>query len=218
MFEFYTNMKILARTNDINFKSTPVHMVNVRNAKTGELIPAIFSKLNPYDYHDVKAIKKIEQDWANCWLIPDFCDRFFKGRDDSFCAIELISQKALAQKIIGLTSYSSDSFGLYKLMTKPALSDKNKETRKIKNIGEVLLGAIFNQFKIRESNIIGFSSFEDASGFYTKIFDKANISGIWMDSERCNDGHIRTRFTLTKEQYEKYIDYWQNEYKIKISA
>lgn len=223
MFWLCMNMKI-NNQNNISFTSTPLHKVNIINSKTGELVPAVFSKLNPADKIDQKAIEEIKQNWIETpsHLMDLFADGFTKyaKKTEQYGAIELINENALSKKIVGITKFFQDKSSfvitpdntvyLNVLVTNPAFSSEHKNTREFKNIGEVLFGEVFRYAKKIKSDCINFLSDEDE--FYFKTLEDAGINARDNEDMFYLNSH---EFTINSSYFDKYIDYWKNKFKIK---
>lgn len=216
MFWLCMNMQI-NNQNNISFTSTPIHRVNIRNAKTGELIPAIFSKLDRNSNIDRSAITIIHNSWS-CPTAKEICFYFLETHfPDDFWAIELIRDKNLSKKIVGLAQTNieqcSKIFDLKYLSTKPSLSNKSKEKRVVKNIGEVLVGSIVNQAKHKDADYIHVASLIKAIPFYEKIIKNASFK-----PENCHLTKMQRVFFIEKKDFNKYLNHLADEYKINFSA
>lgn len=210
MFRFYSIMKVLSLNNNVNFTSTPLHRVNLINAKDGSFIPAIFSKLNKEDAIDKEALEHIMDTW-NSSLAHDYYYNF-RNNNHLFNAIELLGSEKLEERIVGLAE--SNSHNLFLLITKPKLSEKNKINRQIKNIGEKLLGEIFSQSKNAKADYLDFEALKNAVDFYKKSFERA---GIKYTSEIKEPKHINSEvlFSINQDQFNKYINYIKKKFEPK---
>lgn len=205
-------MKIQSPKNNVEFKSIPIYQVNVRNADNG-LVKAVFSELKATCEEDKLAIIKIKNSWENSYLLDgffeDFKDTF--SSDKNFNAIELLGKAPLGERIIGLVQtqfmYANDLFGTY-IFSRPDLK-KQVVCRKIKNVGEVLLGSIMKMAKEKNSTHFNFRSSNDS--FYYKTFDDAKIQPYVMKGRRL------TEFSINSKEMQKYIEYCQNKFKIDFS-
>lgn len=219
-------MKIYKKTNNITFGSTPLHRVNILNAVDGQLIPAVFSRLNPRDKTDQIAIKEIQNFWkgADKFIMDIFTNGFDKDaiKTQKYNAIELIGDESLSKKIIGLINFFSkeDSISLSStpkelclnaLIVKPEFAHKSTG-RGIKNIGEVLFGEIFKQSKKAKADYLNFLSEDDE--FYFRTLGKAGINARDNKEIFYPNNH---EFTLDKKYFDKYLDYWKNKFKINVS-
>lgn len=203
--------------NTLSFTSIPIHKVNVRNSKTGELIPAVFSKLDRNSETDIKAMAIIHRNWS-CPTAKEICFYFLETHfPDDFWAIELAGDKNLSKKIVGLVQTNieqgSKIFDLKYLSTKPSLSNKSKEKRIVKNIGEVLVGSIVNQAKHKDADYIHIASLIKAIPFYEKIIKNAGIK-----PENCHLTKMQRVFFIEKKDFNKYLNHLADEYKINFSA
>lgn len=221
MFWFYPNMQILNQNNNIKFTSTPLYHVNLKrvgnNADGFER--AIISKLNPYDKIDDSAIKNIRNHLIHNEMYErqhcvgtDFCEEFEDHFLDmaNFNAIELINNEELSKKIIGLVSFYKNLSGkmrLKLLFTMPNCQNANQK-RKIKGIGEIALGNVFNQAKELNAKEITIDSSNSAVKFYEKTFKKAGINPKLQKGQS---------FIIKNNDFEKYLNYIKNEYKIDFS-
>ena len=215
MLEVYHYMQITNQNNRINFTSTPLHFVNLRNADN-TFTKAVFSRLGP---EDIKVVEELKDSWAvPHGLMKDFYTDFLRqSADNEFHAIELIEEGSLAKKIIGVVFSSIDRYGkenyvnMQSLVTKPELAAANKK-RSLKGIGEVLLGEAFNLAK--KANASDFSFTSAAYTFYKKTFKDAGIEiRRFQNYDPYND-----RYCLHKDTFDKYINYCQDKYKTNFSA
>lgn len=207
------NMQI-NNQNNLSFKSNPINRVNVRNAKTGELIPAVFSKLTK---EDTESMEKIYKNWRFPEAITIYF-HFLKMSDNhNFYAIETLGEKNLSKRIIGLAETKTDAvtndLDLKYIAIKPSLSVSGEKRRKrpIKNIGEVLFGTIINQAKQQHSNHLYVYSVNNA--FYDSILKKAGISPL-----DCHYNNIKDDYFIKSEYFDKYLNYLSDNYKINFSA
>ncbi len=97
---------MISRVSDISFKSTPIYDVKVKK-KEGEgykTVNAVFSKLNPNDNEDIRAMYEIYGEWGRYggeWT-EDIVEAFYKRPDEDIYAIELKGDKPLCERIITL--------------------------------------------------------------------------------------------------------------------
>lgn len=212
MFGVYLNMKISSQNNNINFTSTPIHKVNLINAKDGSFIPAVFSQLDPDNLLDISAIKQIQKNWRGpSFLVDQFYNDFFHSKNvEKYHAIELLNNDPLEKRIIGLTESRIDhsDYELSLLFVKPELTQKVGK-RKIKNIGELLLGEIFNLAKKANASSLEFLS--SNTGFYNKTFERA-LPGLYKPE----DNDMVFSFEIKRKTFDKYIDYWKKKFGITI--
>lgn len=203
-------MKI-SNQNNLSFKSTPLHNVNVLNARTGELIPAVFSRLNLKE--DKKAMEIIQKNWhAN--LCDCICSDFLSDPSNQYYAIELPGQKSLSKRIIGLMEINAcpltKVFSLEYLLTKPSLSHQRAQLKRpIKDIGKILLGESFYLAKKKEYPLLFFRSLKN--GFYEKTFKDAQ-----MDTTVFHPYNLKL-FNIDKQYFDPFLDYISKTYKIDFS-
>jgi len=215
-------MQISNRNDGTNFTSTPVRFVNLKNrAKTGDrFVKAVLTKLDPNDADDLGALKMAIKNWkAKHSLGDDFLNKFeAKSRDFGFNAVELISEKPLAKRIVGLVSTSIDDlegislFSLETLFAKPNLT-KRKWGRKISGIGEIMLAEAIFKAKQANSLTISFTSSTSALEFYTKSFKKAGI-----ELTKKNYIEKMKNFWIENKDFDKYLKYIEKEYDMNFSA
>lgn len=201
------------------FKSTPICRVNVKNAKTGELIPAVFSKLNQKDPFDIDtvALEKINASWKS----PEaacICTAFPKNYDNrNYYCIELPGKKSLSRRIIALAETDTDTWtktmDMRYIAVRPSLSKEGEIRRKrpIKSIGEVFFGMIINQAKKQNANCLYFYSVNN--DFYEKVLEKTKIYAA-----NCHLDNDQDDFWIRNNYFDKYLDYISNKYKIDFSA
>lgn len=227
MFVFYEIMKLTLSQNQTpqnqSFKSIPIRHVNLVDANGGSFIPAVFSRLNPKDIKDIKAVDFIKNNWDfDSSLLSTFHSNFYPHRFDSLqhYAIELIEDKPLEEKIVGISHISHcrnidmpvfNKLKLSVLFTKPELN-KQADDRKIKNIGEILFGQVINIAKNTDYEKITFTSLND--GFYLNILKKFGID-VSKDPEIFDSKE--GSFCLRKKYYDSSLDYLQREFNIDFS-
>lgn len=214
-------MRISFTNDKTSFTSTPLHGVNVYNAKGRFLTSAVFSKLSPTDNKDIEALKYILENWkGNPLLLGMFRDNFreIPNSLNEFHAIELPGMKNLGEKIVGLTmSYprkdfdNSKIFHLALIVVKPELRAEIKD-RGIKNVGEVLLGEMFNLAKKMKASSL--ELFSQNHGFYVKTFKNACID-ISEENEIFSPSD--QKFSIDKTLFNKYIEYCKNKFSINFS-
>lgn len=210
------SMKVVNQNNNIAFKSTPIHRVNVRDAKTGELIPAVFSKLTA-NYHDVREIEKSQCFWNN-GIANIICSHFIdKPKSSDFWAIEVINTKDLNQRLVALaeTNMPTESkyLDLENIAVKNSLSYNSKGGRWFKKIGEVLFGSIINQAKRNQADYFHVCSNINSIPFYDAILSNAGISPA-----KCHLTKKANVFFLDRKNIDKYLTYISNEYQINFTA
>lgn len=227
MFGVCLNMKVVSQNNNINFTSIPIHRVNIRNAKTNELVPAIFSKLNPAEEIDRAAINEIKKNWkeVDTLLMESLTDGFtqYAPKTEKYYSIELNNDKTLSKKIVGIAKFfqeknlcinSTDNKKLYlnNLIISPELS-YNSEHRNLKNVGEVLFGGIVKYTKKTKFDSLNF--FSEADDFYFKTLEHAGIK--IRDNE--DIFHLNSHeFTIDKKYFDQILNYWSKTFKINFSA
>jgi len=223
MFGFYLCMQVSNRNNNVNFTSTPLHYVNLKNlAKDGGggFVKAVLTRLDPNDKADLAALKEAKKSWKLKHCVGDqFLTEFeSQGMSFGFNAVELVSEEPLVKKIIGLVSTSIDDFdgislfSLNTLFTKPSFS-KAMRSRKISGVGEIMLGeAIFNAKKSNSFDM-SFNSSMSAVKFYKTTFEDA---GIELTSKKYNPQSCD--FRLFPEDFDKYINHVQKKYNMDFSA
>lgn len=218
-------MLISPRKNNINFTSTPIHYVNLKKLTNGVedgFVKAVFSKLNPSDKKDIDAIIQINQDWDEEYLVSEYCGDFIRNISpdiNQYHAIELLENKDLGDKIVGLVKYYFKNYGnkenlhLSWLITNPkAKFISRDEKREIKGVGEILLGETFNKAKEHKALGLEFSYGNDS--FYKKTFENAGINIINGKTFNPSD----KEFYVETEDFDKYINYCQNKYSTDFSA
>lgn len=207
-------MKIINQPN-ISFKSNPLAHVNIHNAKTGELVPAIFSELSYKNDIDIEGIEEIYAKWDTP-LSNLLCSDFPKMHSNQyFYAIELPNNAPLSQKIIGLASteqdFYSDSLSLSIIVTEPSLAQKGNSKRLFKNTGEVLFAMAVERAKKAVVSSLYWDSANNR--FYNRILKKA---GIPISDCRFNED--KDAYILNNKYFDKYLDYIKTEYKIDFSG
>lgn len=221
MFGFCMNMKVLNQNNNIAFKSVPIHHVNVRNAKTGELIPAMFSKLIPSDPKDYEAISRLSESWEkdSFEIFETFCKHFLgkhhaQPTDKQYRCIELLGNEKLDERIIGISETKTEKFGNLHgafLFVKPELNATNPK-RTIKGIGEVLNAEVFDLAKKLKAPFIDFQSSDD-------VFYRATFKPMGVIAHEKSDGiSDLTLFVIDEKEFDKYLNYMSDKYKIDFSA
>lgn len=208
--------------NNINFTSIPLHSVKIPKVKEGSVIGTIdgfISKLDPLDEIDKKAVEQINKIWPSEEIKNNFCNSFKDASDiDLFYCVELIEKGKLSEKIIGLTKLFilelKDKKHCYldHLVTKPEFKfNINTDNRQLKGIGEILFGKTFDDAKKNNALYLKFTSLNDA--FYFKTFGKARID-VHYDKNPFNEND----FSIPKEDFDKYINYWRKEYSVDSSS
>lgn len=214
MFVVCINMHFLPLNNNISFKSTPLHHVNVLNAKTGELIPAIFSKLNPKDNIDIDAITEIQRKWYDKLVKDIFCPSFIEDSRNmadefpsSYFCIEKEGNLPLYERILGLaeTKTANSKCYLRVMATKDDLQVENGE-RQIKGVGKVLLGSIINQTKRARASLLDIISSNDL--FYYKVL---------QDEMKIKIEQKKQDLIVKKKYFDKCIDYFKKQFNIDFS-
>jgi len=219
MFEFFLNMQIVNRTNNLNFKSIPIHSVNIKNADN-TLSKAVFSKLNPLDYIDRHAVEQIKNTWDDEYLCATelFREDFFSknANECMFHALELPGTDKLEKRILGLSESSFDcdkSLYLDLIFINPS-QKRGSEQKKFKNLGEVLLASVFNIARKNDSSKLQFSSVNN--GFYYKTFQDAKIKTVEMPLATGPHKQMFSDFIIGKTQIKKYIMYCQKKFNMQF--
>jgi len=175
-------MNIQNQKNSVNFTSTPIHYVNLKKVTNGVedgFIKAVFTKLNPNDLEgDCLAIEKIKETWKENDMAEKFAGifKFFKSDLNFYNALELVGNNNLDERIVSLVKSSIEGGRTLKLsilLSKPELSRENIQ-RPIKNVGELMLGEIFNKAKQLQVSRLEFESAEDA--FYIHVLTRLGLS------------------------------------------
>ena len=209
----------ISTNNSVNFTSTPLHYVNLRKVTNGAedgFVRAVFTKLNPKDLEgDCLAVDKIKDTWMGTSLRDNFAGafKFFKAESNHYNAIELVGNNNLGDRIVGLAKSSVELGRMLKLsllLIKPEMSRINYK-RSINHIGELMLGEMFNKAKQLNVSKLELESAED--DFYIKVLEKA---GIELTPEKYDS--INHKFHIPVEDFDKYINWCQSEYKTNFSA
>lgn len=238
MSEVYQIMKVSSQNNKVNFTSTPIHKVNLINVKDGSFIPAVFSQLNPNNQLDAKAIKYIQKTWEETPLLTDhlYDDFMSVSNSEQYHVIELVNKAPLEQRIVGLiksrishvekhnglelmcTGRINDVKALLELnkpqcslsllIVKPEFAKKNM-LRKIKDIGELLLGEIFNLAKNADASSFVFNAAN--TDFYNKTFSRA-----LADNYIPHPSNTASHFNMKRDTFDKYLAYWKQKFGITI--
>lgn len=212
-------MQVSNRNNSVNFTSTPIHYVNLKKVTNGiedGFVKAVFSKLNPNDKEgDCLAIEKIKETWKENDMAEKFAGifKFFKSDLNFYNALELVGNNNLDERIVSMVKSSVEGGRTLKLsilLSKPELFKENIQ-RPMKNVGELMLGEIFHKAKQLQVSRLEFESAEDA--FYIHVFDKV---GIELTGDKYNP--VKHKFSLPKEDFDKYLKYIQKEYNTDFSA
>lgn len=213
--------------NNLNFKSTPVHYVNLKRVEGG-LTQAVFSKLNPNNSVDKKALSYVLRTWEDSPIIEDIYTNFTNYTNTSnseYYAIELPGNESLGKRIAGLAhiikKQDCDSDKMFQKLeiSEIAVNPKfkhNRLTSPYKNIGEVILGTIFNIAQQSKVAFVEFSSICD--DFYNRTFKDARVTcKRRLEGSRYYAGHRVKRFKILSEKFEKYIAYCRKEFGIDFS-
>lgn len=208
----------ISSKNNICFKSTPIHTVNLKKVSNGVedgFVKAVFSKLDPRDPEDVNAIKKIKETWHDKLATDWICESFEKlNKVDKFAlrfhCIELPGNESLDKRIIGLTESfvpPDEDFKFYHLscIASKAENQYGKTERTVKNIGEVMLGSLFNDAKKLKASC--FEIISACNGFYEKTFADSKIA---FKEKYCV-------YNIQKRSFNKYLKHIQNKFNFKFS-
>lgn len=203
-------------SNNISFKSNPVHNVHLRNTQGG-YVKAVFSELNPKKAVDIDAVKQIQNTWKNAPQAEVFCSMFLdnSSKGSKYYALELFDKKQnLGDKILGLLvvdSYKDNFkkiFDLVAVQTKPDNKYCSLDIKRdVKGIGEVLLLESFRFAKKQKEDFLRVASSNNP--FYLKSFNDAKIV-----FEEARMGLGASNFFIDKTNFDKYINYGRNKYKI----
>jgi hypothetical protein len=213
---------MIGQTSPVNFKSTPLHHVNIRKVENGATVgfeKMMFSKLDNGDSTDRVAVKFIGQNWVGAPYAKLF-DEWFnekpltKSIEPRHYAVELLDKgKDLAEKIQGLLRVKIENYSHGKnldvslIQSHPDLLYTSKyKKRSLAGFGEVMLGECFKIAKKENAGTLVISSTNDE--FYDKTFERAKIK-IWNTS--INSGGV---FRIEKSEFDKYINYVNEKYKM----
>lgn len=204
--------------NNTTFTSTPIHTVNLKKVTNGVedgFVKAVFSKLDPRDHEDILAMQKIKENWedknATDWICPSFerldeVDKFSLR----FHCIELPGTESLDKRIVGLTESfipPNEDVKFYHLscIASKAENQYGKTERIVKNIGEVMLGSLFNDAKKLKASC--FEIISVCNGFYENTFGNSKIA--FKEKYRV--------FNIQKRSFNKYLKYIQNKFNFDFS-
>lgn len=208
----------------------PIHSVHVINSQNNELIPAIFSKLDPQNFEDQAAIKEIASSWLKLdkFNLPkqikkistdniNIFYKFFKDlldEDRKFYALELPQKpektKPLAKRIIGIMgireSERNNRLCLSLLNTKPKFIVQHNQ-RRIKGVGENLFAEAIN--------------LADEKGYSSVIIDSHNDPFYWgtLKNAQVEDKELRQDglFIIPQKYFEQYLKYWKAKFEVNPS-
>ena len=211
-------MQILNQKNNVNFTSRPIHCVNIRDADN-KLVKVVFSKLDPKCGVDKAAIKKLQNSWeVPHELMKDFYAEFSCPKDGKeFNAIELPGIGPLHKKILGVVYsktymlHNQERMSMPLLITNPDLKHENG-LRKLKGIGEIMLGEVFNRAKKTKAPELEFNS--EANKFFRKFFSRAKVK----ITDDVNYNPYNSFFHIGQEDFDKCIDWCQKKHKTNFSA
>lgn len=217
-------MRINSNKYKTSFTSTPLHCVNLKKIVTvadNSPILAVFSSLNPKSRGDRNALLQIKDTWRKSQLVRNFCTSFLENQSNlhQFNAIELVNEKPLGERIVGLIktfpSYNNKEKGLYlaTILTKPEFSAHN-QGRTIKDIGEIMLGEIFNYAKKTQAHFIEFTSIDD--NFYSRVFSKASVHAVEEDASHYCE-YLSGEFFIPQGEFDKYLNYCKKQYGLDFS-
>lgn len=210
-------MQTAIQQNNINFKSTPRHKMQLirRNFFRQTPVGVVFSELNPCDEKDKEALGAIKFIWPrrDLYDLQDlFYNDFVKRPYEQFYAMELDNRNSLEQRIIGLMCLHEEK--LIMLRTSPDFAKENKY-RKIKGIGEVLLGEAVNILRGNPQRQLRFCSTND--GFYLHVFDDAGMVQN-TDYQMFPRKENRTDFTVQSSGLDKLLTCISKKYNIDFTA
>lgn len=209
-------MKISNKQDYTLFGSQSLHFVNIKRVTAGVedgFVKAVFSKLDPNSAEDIEAIIKIKDTWkeklAHTWIGENFLNlEKLKKTPLEFHCIELINEKSLGERIIGLSEIlipeEKQTCHLRCIVSKAENQFDNKN-RQLKNIGEMLLGAVINDAQKKHATSLDIFSILDA--FYDKTFLKSGI----------NFEKVYSNFKINSEEFGKYIAYIEKKFKMSFS-
>lgn len=169
-------------SNNVNFKSRPLHQVNLKNELDRGFVPAVISELDPKDDGDIEALENVAKNWKDANYTKDILSSIKKikplttNTNYKFYAIELPEKKPLHERILGLLNtvfFKEKNLEILYLQTKPEIMHKNNYLRELKGVGEILMAKAFNLANIFNAPALSFYSHADF--FYERIFNKANI-------------------------------------------
>lgn len=195
----------IANDSKINFKSTPVNIVHLKNAKNSP-VKAVFSEL---EKDDTKIVTNLVPLWGEKARYIDPISYSFLGNkvDDPhrFFSLDLLegNLKNLSEKIVGIAKlkFLPDSkLKIAAIQARPDCIYSDKSTRNFKGIGENFLSEIFALSKKFNIKNVGLISTND--DFYNNTFFKAGINYHEFDGF----------FQIPDKSFDKYINYVKNKY------
>ncbi len=210
-------MQILPQNNTINFTSTPIQPIILKEMKDGievGTVKAMLTRLDPWTSEDKTAIEQIQKKWKDKQKLLDIIKKNFskKNGSDEFYAIEKPESETLAEKIVGLLGVKimqnefQNQLYLSAIMTKPKLSSR-ASNGSLKGIGETLFRQCFVSAKTNHANRVNFVSYDDK--FYTNTLKNAGVD--LSDPKKYNPKE--NKFFIPKEDYDKYITSIDKKYK-----
>ena len=185
-------------------------------------MPVVISEFDPKDAGDFAALKKISEEWKGADYIKNILISFNRSAKYyqtegnipdkyKYYAVEIPNNEPLHKKTLGLISIfsnPSNSLEIDHLQVKPDLKHQKDKTRKIKGIGEMLVGKVFEVANTNRSKIseIGLIPSTGAQDFYEKMFQKADIQnkGQWEE------------FVIDSSDFPKFLKYIEYKYQTKF--
>lgn len=151
---------------------------------------------------------------------PELQDWIVKNNPQTYYAVELLHEAPLHEKIAGLlmatfkrnTLHNCRNLDLSLLQVRPDIMYQDgvdNSARRIKGVGEVLVGQVFRHAKESAAPSITITSSNDY--FYYETFKK---SGVEMIDDRLYD--YTAPFTIKSGEFDKYLGYTEQKYQIKF--
>lgn len=211
-------MQISNQKNSVNFTSRPIHYVNIRNADN-KFVKAVFSRLDPKCGVDKAAIEKLQNSWeVPHELMKDFYAEFSCPKDGKeFNAIELPGKGPLHKRILGVVYsktymlWNKEHMSMPLLITNPEIK-YGRESRKLKGIGEIMLGEVFNRAKKMNVPELEFNS--EANKFFRKFFRHTKVKIV----DGVNFNPYNRFFHISQENFDKCINWCQKKHQTNFSA
>lgn len=208
---------------NINFTSTPIREVMLPKVKDGKIIgecKTILTKMDIFDNEDIETVSMIKEKWARKTLFAKhFGDNFSAKSSDhsNYYAIELPRQAQLKQEPLcviktnlQISPHGNRIIHLNYLITNPEF--KHGEKSALKNIGEAMMGEVFNLAKKVRASMLTFQSAND--GFYYKIFKKTTVK---LMNEPFYSEFESNIFNIKSTEFDKYLDHCKKAFKIDFS-
>lgn len=206
-------MHPINQKNNIKFTSRPIHYANLK--KIGARASEKFEKviISELEKHDISEIDKIIFHLKQKEATPGenrvgnyFCEEFCAKSADNinFNAIELINDKSLSKKILGAVSFFKNfenKIELTYLFTMPQVRSTNVK-RKLKGVGEIALGRVFEYAKRTGASEIYINSAND--DFYLGVLNKLGIKPIYQQQFQL--------LRIKAKDFNTYLDYIKKEY------